>query len=475
MSDLRTLITLSIQAVEGDPPSLIVHVRVGDEVVVSNRALAPEKAQEIQDFSRRFNERFERRYRRRVEEEVLQALGTDLFAFWLGDVWERVAERIPSGRRRWLVVASDVPDVLNLPWELVRPPRGEFLGVDPKFSIRRFPRIDRLLPDFEGALPPRPLRILFVACAPQDQHPLDYDREEEWLVEAIGKGRERVAFDSCDVGAFDELRERIDICQPHVVHMNGHGIVKDGLGHFCFEDERGQTDLRSSREMSQGLFAGTGVQCVFVSGCQTGKAPPIAALGGICQGLVGEEVPMAIGWAASIADDVAMKFAETFYRTLASGQPIERALKRARQDIRRMCKERGDPSWTLPVLYTATTQNLVFDPDPKRPPEQPTHPVVKLRPLPGMTEGYAAHFVGRRRETQRLLPALRDGTLSGAGLDVTDPNDPQLMWTLDSASLPGVGQTWSTPMPSRIDIRGPVQNAEKMVLVFGGGYDPFRP
>ena len=31
--------------------------------------------------------------------------------------------------------------------------------------------------------------------------------------------------------------------------------------------------------------------------------------------------------------------------------------------------------------------------------------------LPGMKEGYAEHFVGRRREQQRLLPALRSGDL----------------------------------------------------------------
>jgi len=32
-------------------------------------------------------------------------------------------------------------------------------------------------------------------------------------------------------------------------------------------------------------------------------------------------------------------------------------------------------------------------------------------PLPGMIEGYAEHFVGRRREQQRLLPKLRDGSI----------------------------------------------------------------
>ena len=34
-----------------------------------------------------------------------------------------------------------------------------------------------------------------------------------------------------------------------------------------------------------------------------------------------------------------------------------------------------------------------------------------LDALPGMKEGYAEHFVGRRREQQRILPALRRGDL----------------------------------------------------------------
>ena len=57
------------------------------------------------------------------------------------------------------------------------------------------------------------------------------------------------------------------------------------------------------------------------------------------------------------------------------------------------------------------------------------------------------------------------------GLDVTIPDSPTLLWSLDSSSLPGVGQSWSTPMPTRINIQGATQNAEKMALIFGGGYD----
>ncbi|MFL2545859.1 MAG: pilus assembly protein [Candidatus Rariloculaceae bacterium] len=57
------------------------------------------------------------------------------------------------------------------------------------------------------------------------------------------------------------------------------------------------------------------------------------------------------------------------------------------------------------------------------------------------------------------------------GLDVTVPNNPKLLWQSDGANLPGVGQSWSTPIPALINIDGAVQNPEKLVLVIGGGYD----
>ena len=104
-----------------------------------------------------------------------------------------------SGAHRLLVIASDVADVLNLPWELMRPAGQDFLGFDARFSIRRLPRPDRLAP-FAGTLPPRPLRILFMACAPQDQDPLDYEREEAFLLRAIA----RAMADSVTVSIFDD-------------------------------------------------------------------------------------------------------------------------------------------------------------------------------------------------------------------------------------------------------------------------------
>ena len=408
--EMNTAITITLSIRETAQRIFMFNILLDGQVIASNQSISPAQSQAMRDFSHRYNILFEQRRQPHIASDDLKSLGAELFNVWLSQHWDRITSKVQAGTVRLLVISSDAADILNLPWELLRPPKMDFLGFDQKFSIRRLPLPDKILPAFEGQLLPPPLRIFFMACAPGDQPELNYEREEESLFQAIGKAGRNVVIDSGDMGSFEELRQSINEFQPHIVHLTGHGIVKeDGLGYFAFEDERGNADLRSSLEIRQELFAGSSVQCAFISGCQSGKAPPVEALGGVCQGLVGEEVPLAIGWAASIADNIATQFAATFYNTLAAGQPVDRALTQARLSIKKLCEEQGDPSWTLPVLYSATSQRLVFDPH--------MQPVTLLRksmvqsPLPGMTEGYAKQFIGRRREMQEFLPALREGSL----------------------------------------------------------------
>ena len=101
------------------------------------------------------------------------ALGAQLFAFFLASSWERISASLPSGSTRFLTIASDAPEILNLPWELLRPPGGDFLGLDPLFAIRRLPHPEGQLAAAPKELRPRPLRLLFMACAPTDQAMLD--------------------------------------------------------------------------------------------------------------------------------------------------------------------------------------------------------------------------------------------------------------------------------------------------------------
>jgi CHAT domain len=263
---------------------------------------------------------------------------------------------------------------------ILKPPGGEAIGANGNWSLRRLPWTDRVLEAGNAALPAGPLRVLYMVSAPRDQVELDFEREEELLVRALGKAGRNVVFDSGDLGSFDELRERINDFHPHVVHLTGHGVARADAAYFASEDDRGESDNRSATELGQ-LFAGSGVQCAFVSACQAGRAPERAALGGLAQGLLAEGVPLVIGWTASILDEVATQVASVFYDTAASGQTtVDRALVTARQAARKAREERGDPSWSLPVLYAGTRQALLFDAKRTEPSARPS---LVLRPFAG--------------------------------------------------------------------------------------------
>jgi type IV pilus assembly protein PilY1 len=56
-------------------------------------------------------------------------------------------------------------------------------------------------------------------------------------------------------------------------------------------------------------------------------------------------------------------------------------------------------------------------------------------------------------------------------LDVTTKDQPKMLWTDGPVQLPGIGQTWSAPIVTRVNIQGATQNSQKIVLMFAGGYD----
>ena len=70
-----------------------------------------------------------------------------------------------------------------------------------------------------------------------------------------------------------------------------------------------------------------------------------------------------------------------------------------------------------------------------------------------------------------LFFGMRRGGDVYYALDVTDPDAPEVLWRKDSADLPGLGQSWSSVTPTRINIEGATQNQHDLALVVGGGYD----
>jgi type IV pilus assembly protein PilY1 len=72
-----------------------------------------------------------------------------------------------------------------------------------------------------------------------------------------------------------------------------------------------------------------------------------------------------------------------------------------------------------------------------------------------------------------LFFGMRSGGNRYYALDVTVPTAPKLMWNIGPETLPGIGLTWSPPVVARVNVGGTSGNDddEKVVLIFGGGYD----
>jgi len=80
-------------------------------------------------------------------------------------------------------------------------------------------------------------------------------------------------------------------------------------------------------------------------------------------------------------------------------------------------------------------------------------------------------FVGGVSADERviLVFGMRRGGNALYAVEVTDRNDPQLLWVIDdqTAGFEDLGQTWSTPEVTKVRIG----NETKTVALFGGGYD----
>ena len=125
----------------------------------------------------------------------------------------------------------------------------------------------------------------------------------------------------------------------------------------------------------------------------------------------------------------------------------------------------GGELWSfIPKELLSNLTRLYFDPNSKYKQygiDGNVVPIVKDVDRDGIVEANDGDFV-------YLIFGMRRGGETYYALDVTDKNSPSLMWTIDIAEA---GESWSAPVIARMEIGSVTQNADKAVVVFGGGYD----
>ncbi len=304
--------------------------------------------------------------------------------------------------------AEDEGEDLNLRLDL--PPELDILPFEAMFSdgfitADREVNLFRLASGKGGgkSLVPekRPLKVLFMACSPEGGDGLDFEREEELILERTEKLHLNLEVE--DSGSLDGLRDMVEgLGGFDVAHLSGHAGIDGELGPvFYMEDETGRKD-KVGPERLRRAFRGFRPRVLFLSGCSTGGREAGRDAPSFAEQMVQGGIPFVMGWAWPVADVAATLLAAQLFRYLSMGKGVGEAARMARQEVR---KAHG--AWALFRIYCSAARPgaVVAAGQGIRPPtmRKTLYRTLEHSGVRVLEQG----FVGRRRQIQRGVRVLR--------------------------------------------------------------------
>ncbi|MBU7025297.1 MAG: CHAT domain-containing protein, partial [Theionarchaea archaeon] len=247
----------------------------------------------------------------------------------------------------------------------------------------------------------RPLKVLFMACSPENVSPvLDYEKEEETILEMTKDFP--VQIDVEDTGSLQGLKD----CLAHyydVVHISGHAdIDENGTPIFLMEDETGYKMPVTPLDLWDALKRNP-PRLLFLSGCRTGQTPPHEAAVSFAHELVLKHSSIVLGWGLPVLDPGARMAAASLFFELSRGKSILDAVFSARQEL----YDKKWPDWSLLRLFSDGTPldvPLV---------EEGQELKVKTRDIQyaylqnSQVKVLEKGFIGRRRQIQKGIGSLK--------------------------------------------------------------------
>lgn len=316
----------------------------------------------------------------RCDAELLRQVGATLFnAAFTGQILRLFTglydQRIEPGQDAYLRLRLDIderaPEIAALPWEFLHWRNGhlatqlrtlvsrQLLNLDygsiETLAVSGLPRVLVVIPSGSG---------------------LDTEAEER-IIAAILTGAGIPCKTLKGLVTLQRLNEELATCLPHILHFIGHGVFveqPDGppLSALRFnrpgpEEEPAAEEWVEHTRLQALLTNHQCVKLVFLNTCQgaavsshqversgrgfVGMAPAILAAG----------VPAVIAMQYAIREDVAIQFADTFYRRLTAGEwagHVDIAVTLARHAC--LLNHPDDPGFATPVLYLRSPDGRIF-------------------------------------------------------------------------------------------------------------------
>ncbi|GEM_PF-5121271 len=267
---------------------------------------------------------------------------------------------------------ADAVSPAQLPWELIHD-GTDHLALEEVIHLNRYVTYFGDRGPFE---PVEQLNILYVIARPADQtHLPDYYESDELIKSMsnlIHKGRARV--DILEVATLAEMQKAVKNGNYHIIHWDGHGGFRDGVGLLCFENEANQTDYVSAQQLAD-ILKDSSVRLVLLSACQSAMVGGTSIFNTFGPALIRNKVPAVIAFQYTVPVIATSAFTKEFYRSLARGEPISAAVADGRKKMTGMTR-----TWFFPALYmrVADGEGYLFTGEPEEHKRQRMEDLMEL-------------------------------------------------------------------------------------------------
>ncbi|NES20420.1 MAG: CHAT domain-containing protein, partial [Symploca sp. SIO3E6] len=267
-----------------------------------------------------------------------------------------------------LVITSDSPEVLNLPWELLYSPS------DRQFLAPSLAGMSRSLSDYAvraemGELPQDKLNILLVIARPYGERDVGLRTIARPLLQALTNIRHKVNLKVLRPPSFEEFQQELNRNKGfyHIVHFDGHGdfdpdssgfrhtLGTAGQGLLVFEQNDGSPDIVTAAQIAQNL-ADCRVPIFVLNACKSAEEGE-EKFSSVASRLVSLGAKGVVAMAYSVYVEAAKHFIGRLYGELAVGATLDSAVAAGRKDVLNKPlrpSPRGDKplqDWLVPVLY----------------------------------------------------------------------------------------------------------------------------
>ncbi len=385
-------------------------------------------------------------------EEKLKELGEKLFQAIFS---EHEARRIfnafqDTEEKRLITISANHAEILRLPWELLREPKGTFL-MNEKLSIRR-----RFAGAGSGRKPFKvrtkdKLHLLFVVSRPTDAGFLNPRSEAQAVMQALKQTQANIEIEFLRPATLDNLIKRLEnehLPAIDIVHFDGHGVfienkqhqpremakenhesltkkveVVENNGYLAFENEKGDNDLVSAEMLGDALYRKK-ISLMVLSACQSAKVGDEEALNSVAARLTDRGLPSVLAMTYSVLVSTTEKLFAQFYENLMHGKHLGESLDNSRRYLDRN-DNRGErqcgseriilrlKDWFVPVLYQAAGDNALLNKHSKQ------AQLIDLKEFHNLPDLQEAGFVGRSWELWEIEKSFvkntRRMTITGFG------------------------------------------------------------